>query len=66
MILEMFGYYDPDERMTKCIAEKGAHGGCKEFKECFNGRPCMHFRDDLNKGCDCPAIQFEAWAAAKK
>ena len=68
MIIECYGYYDPDCGMTICTAEKGEHEYCKRYSVSNNGKPCIHFRADLNngRGCDNSAIQFEAWQASLK
>jgi hypothetical protein len=66
MTLSCYGYFDPDENRTKCVAKKSEHEYCKKYMPCNNGRPCGHYRSDLGGGCDNASIQFDAWKAALK
>ena len=65
---EYCGYYDPDRRMTFCIAEKGRHPNCKGYENPVepNGRPCQFFRKDIDRKCDNPSVNFNAWKSALK
>ena len=59
-------YFDAEKNLCKCAAESEKHCGCKYFGVSSNGKPCIYYRPDLDRGCDNVSARFEAYAKAKK
>jgi hypothetical protein len=64
---ELYCFFDSEKNLSFCVAEKDKHYSCKYFQPVYNGRPCLHFRKDIETGgCDNSGAQWEAYVAAKK
>ncbi len=63
---ELHCFFDSEKNLSFCVSEKDKHCTCKYFKITDNGRPCLHFRKDVDGGCDNTEAQFEAYVKAKK
>lgn len=56
---EIYYTYDFDKCRCVCTAPKGEHMYCNKYSSGNGSKPCLHYRKDLDGGCDNRYAQNE-------